>query len=154
MRLNRKTGLFALAAAAIFGAATTAAFAQADVVTERRNVMRAKLAEFRAVRDVLAGSGAVNDLAARGNRLAELGERLPGLVPEGTAVGSRAGETRAMPAIWQNMADFRAQSASFSAASRALAQAASGGDRAASQAAFNRVSATCDSCHNAYRQPR
>lgn len=152
MRLNMKTGLLALAAAAIFGAATTAAFAQADVVTERRNVMRAKLAEFRAVRDGLAGSGAVTALAARGSRLAELSDRLPGLVPEGSGVG--AGETRALPAIWQNMADFRAQSAAFGTASRALAQAAGGGDRPATQVAFNRVSATCDSCHNAYRQAR
>jgi len=146
-RLARLGALALVIGATLAGAS---ALAQEDIVTQRRNVMRAKFAEFRAVRDTLRNNAALTEVPARATRMAEVGDRLPGLVPEGSGVG----ETRALPAIWQNMDQFRQRSANFRAAARELAQVASGGDRAATQAAFDRMAATCDACHNTFRRPR
>ena len=58
--------------------------------------------------------------------------------------------SRALPAIWENMADFDAKQQDLATASAALA-AAAGTDLEALKAAFGPVGAACGACHQTYR---
>ena len=62
-------------------------------------------------------------------------------------------ETRALPAIWENMADVGAKSAAMREAALAM-QAAAGTDLASLQAAMGALGGACGDCHKAYRTPQ
>ncbi|GAB4263635.1 MAG: cytochrome c [Pararhodobacter sp.] len=72
--------------------------------------------------------------------------------PEGTDNFSVEG-TRALPAIWDNMADFAARAAALRDATETMMNAA-GTDLASLQAAIGPLGAACGGCHEAYRQPQ
>ena len=59
-------------------------------------------------------------------------------------------DTRALPAIWENMEDFRAKQTALQEATTAL-QGAAGTDLAVPQAAMGGVGQACGSCHQNYR---
>lgn len=67
----------------------------------------------------------------------------------GTAQGEIEG-TAALPAIWENMADFEARHAALLEAVTAL-QSAAGTDLAALQGALGAVGQACSGCHQTYR---
>jgi cytochrome c556 len=73
--------------------------------------------------------------------------KLKGLFPE----GSGGGESRALPAIWENKADVNAKLTSLAEASDALAKEAATGSVANLQASFGAIASTCGACHKAYR---
>lgn len=73
------------------------------------------------------------------------------LWPEGSDDMSLEG-SRALPAIWDNMADVGAKSGAMREAAAAM-QAAAGTDLAALQAAMGPLGAACSDCHKAYRAP-
>jgi cytochrome c556 len=60
--------------------------------------------------------------------------------------------TRALPAIWDDFADFQAKWASFGERAVAL-QAVAGQGAEGLGAAIGGVGGTCQACHEAYRQP-
>ncbi|MFY0691532.1 MAG: cytochrome c [Paracoccaceae bacterium] len=62
-------------------------------------------------------------------------------------------KTRALPAIWSNMADFEAKSQALSDAAVKLA-AAAGTDLDALKAGLGDVGGACSACHKAYRAPK
>ena len=70
----------------------------------------------------------------------------------GTDTGSISG-TRALPKIWEAMADFDSKSADLAKASMTFA-AAAGADLAGLQGAIGGVGAACGACHKAYREPQ
>ena len=72
--------------------------------------------------------------------------------PAGTDSMSMDG-SRALPAIWDNMADFGARAGALRDASEAM-MAAAGTDLASLQAAMGPLGASCGGCHQAYRQPQ
>lgn len=74
-----------------------------------------------------------------------------GLWPEGSDNMS-AGGTRALPAIWDNNADFLARYAALQAGAEAM-RAAAGTDLAALQAALPGVGGACQACHQQFRAP-
>ena len=61
--------------------------------------------------------------------------------------------SRALPAIWENMADVGAKSAAMREAALAM-QAAAGTDLASLQAAMGALGGACGDCHKAYRTPQ
>ncbi|MDP1963859.1 MAG: cytochrome c, partial [Reyranella sp.] len=65
--------------------------------------------------------------------------------------GSDKGETKALPAIWTDMAGFQAASKASDAAYDKLAVAAGSGDQAALAAAFADTGKTCGACHDKFR---
>jgi cytochrome c556 len=76
-------------------------------------------------------------------------EEFPSLFPEDSIEGS---ETRARAAIWQNMADFEAQSEKTAEDAKAAEAAAAEGPEAFA-AAFATLNDDCLACHEAYRAP-
>ena len=61
-------------------------------------------------------------------------------------------DSRALPAIWQNLDDFASKQANLAEAAQAAATAAPDG-REAFVAAFQRVGQACGDCHETYREP-
>jgi cytochrome c556 len=61
--------------------------------------------------------------------------------------------TRALPAIWENAADFAAKVQALRTAADGLVEAARGGNAEAIATAQTAVGQTCQGCHMAYRGP-
>ena len=130
--------------------ATTAVLAQADVITERKQIMRGNGAATR-VGTQMIRSEAPFDLAKAKEVFAGVANgmtRFPNLFPEGTQAGG-AQQTRAAPTIWTDNAGFRALAAKIVQDSQEAA--ASTTDLATFQANFQKVTATCNVCHEKYR---
>lgn len=142
-----KSGLFAGAAMALL-AAWTGASAQ-DVITQRREGMRAEGRQMEAIKAVLDARGDTRPLVERVDIIAGFYRNLQTLYPAGSGTGA----TRALPAIWSDPAGFEAARTTIVTALGTLRSAAESGDAAATQAAFNQVGAACAACHRAYRGP-
>ena len=74
-------------------------------------------------------------------------EKMPGLFPEDSKTG---GDTGALPAIWENKADFDARFKKFG--DDATAALASVKDEATFRAAMPGIFKSCGGCHEKYRQ--
>ena len=72
--------------------------------------------------------------------------KMPGLFPDTAKSG---GESTAAPKIWEDMADFKARFAKFSADAKAAE--ASVKDLDSFKAAFGNVTKNCGGCHQTYR---
>jgi cytochrome c556 len=64
---------------------------------------------------------------------------------------AKKGTTRAKPAIWENMDDFKAKFADFQEAADALDDAAESGDRQAIAEAVKNTGGACKACHDEYK---
>jgi cytochrome c556 len=73
-----------------------------------------------------------------------------GLFAPGTSNADLPGETRALPAIWENPEDVGAKFAAYAEAAQALA-AVAGDGRAAMGGALGAVGQACQACHDDYR---
>ena len=69
----------------------------------------------------------------------------------GFPAGSQPGDTRARPAIQDNMEDFQAKLNDFRMASAKLAEAAGGSDKKAIMEAFKAAGGACKACHDDYK---
>jgi len=132
------------AAAAIAGVA----FAQGDVIEQREALMKdngaqatvgGKMAQGATPFDAAAAKAAMEKLAA--NAVAT-----PALFPPGSEGGD------ALPAIWENFADFEAKANALKTAADAAAAAADQGLEAFGPA-FGAVGQACAACHQTYRKP-
>jgi cytochrome c556 len=79
----------------------------------------------------------------------ETAKKIPTLFPAPPAAGQ---ETRALPKIWENKADFEAKIAAFAKA------VADNKDKAKTldelKVAFPSVNTACNNCHEPYRKPQ
>ena len=75
----------------------------------------------------------------------------PALWPEGSDNAS-AQNTRALPAIWDNLEDFAQRYGALQTAAEAM-QAAAGTDLASLQGALGGIGGACGACHDNYRAP-
>jgi cytochrome c556 len=75
------------------------------------------------------------------------GHSIAGLFPEGSA----GPDSRALPAIWQNKADFVAKANAFGDAAARLKQLGDAGDSAGFAAQAKLLQQGCGSCHTLYR---
>lgn len=66
--------------------------------------------------------------------------------------GTDLGETKAKPAIWKEMPQFREKAQQMQDAVAKLNAAAKTGDLAQLKAAFGPTAQTCKACHDAYRE--
>ncbi len=71
--------------------------------------------------------------------------------PAGTDAASMPGQTRALPAIWENMADFGARAGALRDATEVMMNAA-GTDLASLQGAMGGIGGACGACHQTFRQ--
>lgn len=137
-------------AVAVAALGVTSVLAQSDPITARKNLMKDNNAQGRILRDMADGKQPF-DLAAAKKALVSFqtsAAALPNLFPE----SSKAGDTRAAPAIWEKSADFKAAAAKFAADAKAAE--ASTKDVETLKAAFAEVGKNCGSCHQAFRKPQ
>ena len=84
----------------------------------------------------------------RADRIAALAPQLLEGFPPGSDTGAKTG---AKPGIWKNRADFEAKMQDLVNASKALSEAAHGGDEARMKEQFKATAGTCKACHDSYR---
>lgn len=128
--------------------AATAVIAQTDVIAERKAIMRGNGAAARTGTQMIRGE-APFELGKAREAFAGIQAgmtRFPSLFPENSKTG---GDTKASPRIWEDMPGFRAAAAKI--VQDATAAAASTTDQASFQANFQKVTANCNACHQAYR---
>jgi cytochrome c556 len=126
------------------------AVSQEDVVAKRLELMKSLGPSLRPVSQMLKGEAEFDAAVAEQAMLkvAEHGEILPTLFPEGSQEGTRASEL-----IWQEFDEFVAIYADLAAAGRTGAEAAAASDVQGVGAAFGDVGNACGQCHERYRLP-
>ena len=154
-----KTRAFLLglaATATLFTATATAGFAQDanPAVTARQSLMTlyafnlgtlGAMAQGNVEYDAAAAQAAADNLV----KLTSLSAAT--MWPAGTDNMSIEG-TRALPALWENMADVGAKAGAVAEAAAGMA-AAAGTDLASLQAAMGPLGGACTECHKAFRAP-
>ncbi|REC58638.1 cytochrome c [Rhodosalinus sediminis] len=124
-----------------------------DIAEARRGYYKLLGSDMAALAAMAKGEveydAAVAETRARNMQILTTYDRA-GLYVPGTSTADLPGETRALPAIWEDMAGVQEDGKAFVAAVEEL-QAAAGEGRAALGAAVQKVGGTCKSCHDDYR---
>lgn len=139
-------GVFVAGALAL---GVTAAVAQANVIEQRQNLMKQNGAATRTVSGMLRGQ-APFDLAQVQSALRnyiEVGRVYPSLFPDNSKEGNN---TKALPAIWENKADFNALNAKFVQDSQAALTTIK--DEATFKTEMPKVLQNCGGCHQKYQR--
>jgi cytochrome c556 len=140
-------GWIATAVLALSASVAIAAASGADAIKERRALMKANGEATKPIVPILKGQ-APFDLAAVQKALktyTNAAEKMPGLFPP----DSKTGDTHALPAIWDNMADFNARFKKLGEdATAALAKVK---DEASFKATMPDFYKNCGGCHEKYR---
>lgn len=139
-------GVIAAGIAVALGSAIVAQ-AQSPLIEQRQNLMKQQAGATRVIVPMVRGEQPFNLAAAKqaASTLAATAKQIPGLFPSGSEGGD------ALPAIWQNKADFEAKAKGLEDAAARLAAA---GDEPAFKAAFPAVGQACGGCHQTYRKPQ
>jgi cytochrome c556 len=140
--------VFAAAAvvAAAFGA--TAVVAQQDPIAARQALMKENGRAAGALAKMVKGE-APFDLATAKKSFAtfeQVSAKMPDLFPANSKTG---GDTRALPKIWEDMADFKAKFVKFGADAKAAE--ASVKDVDSLKTALGALGKDCAGCHQTYR---
>lgn len=136
-------------AAVVAAFAATAVVAQGDPIAARKGLMKGVGGANRTATEMLDGKQPF-DLAKAKAALMTMSEnaaKMPALFP---ATSKSGGDTAALPAIWDNKADFEARMAKFSADAKAAAGKVT--DAASFKAAIGDVRKNCGGCHTTYRK--
>ena len=142
-----------LSVAALIAAGATIAYAQgaggAAALSERKAIMKKQLDNAKQMSAMSKGTEPFNlaTVQASLKSFQEGTAKVKGLFPD----DSKAGETRATPAVWTNRADFNKKADEFVVTAKAAADGIK--DEASFKAQFPAVSKGCDSCHEPYRAP-
>lgn len=123
-------------------AAAIAAMTPDELVKARKDAMRQNGGLLRE-----AGSLTGEQAVAATQTMIDNFDRLPALFPE----GSITPDSKALPVIWEDWANFVAIFNRAEAASREAQTAAQAGDAAAYGAALGKIGAACGECHSKYR---
>jgi cytochrome c556 len=129
----------------------TVVMAQSDPLAQRKALMKGNIENALAVNKMVRGENPFD--AAKVNaafaQWEETAHKIPNLFPEPPKPGQ---ETRALPKIWENKADFEAKIAAFA---RAVAD---NKDKAKTldelKVTFPNVNTACNNCHELYRKPQ
>lgn len=143
-------GAILLAASIALATWGTVAVAADDPIKEREELMEGIGDAAKIVGPMLQGK-APFDAAKAAEALTIMSKNaadFPNHFPE----GSDQGKTEALPAIWENKADFEARSKKFSEDAAAAAAAAAQGEEAF-KAAAGQTFSNCKGCHEKYRKP-
>jgi cytochrome c556 len=130
-----------------FGA--NALVAQTDPIAARRALMKTNGDQSKVATEMLEAKRPFNLDEAKKvfASFAEAGEKAPALFPDTSKTG---GDTAALPAIWENKADFEAKLAKFASESKAAADATKDFDSFKVQ--VTEVRKNCGGCHQTYRK--
>jgi len=122
--------------------------AAADVIAQRRELMKADGVAAKKLFDMAKGATPFDLAIAQASlkTLATGAEKTPALFPDDSKTG---GGTAALPAIWENKADFNARFAKFS--KDVAAAIAATVDEKSFKAAAPAVFDNCGGCHELYK---
>jgi cytochrome c556 len=136
-------------AAALVVVGVTAVIAQSsDPIAARKALMKANGDGAKAGAGMAKGE-APFDLAKAKSifvTFQDAAAKMPNLFPDNSKTG---GDTAALPAIWENMADFKAKFTKFGADAKEAEGATK--DLDSFKASFGNVTKNCGGCHEKYR---
>jgi len=137
--------VLAVAAIAI---GVTAVAAQSDPIATRKAVMKENGAQTKAGAAMAKGEAPYDQTKAQAifANYIDVAAKMPALFPPTSKTG---GDTAALPAIWDNKADFEARFKKFG--DDAKAAQASVKDLDTFKATFTNVTKNCGGCHELYR---
>jgi len=135
-------------AMAVAAVGVTVAIAQANPVQQRKALMKTNGEQERIVIDMVQAKRPfdLEDAKKALATFAEAGEKAPALFPD----GSKDGDTAALPAVWENKADFTARFAKLASDSKAAIGAINDIDSLKVQ--LTEVRQNCIGCHRTYRK--
>ncbi|MDT7950344.1 MAG: cytochrome c [Acetobacteraceae bacterium] len=119
-----------------------------DIVAIRQSMMELQQGVLGAMKAAVAQKVDVKPFTVGAKGLAESAKVIAAMFPPGT---EKANETRALPAIWSDKADFAAKSKALQEAAEKLVTLADADDKAGFATQFVAVDKTCVSCHRQYR---
>jgi cytochrome c556 len=136
-----------LAAAAI-AIGVTAVVAQSDPIAARRQHMKDLGAQTKTGAGMAKGEIPYDHAKAQAilATYVEVGPKIPDMFPDASKTG---GDTAALPAIWDNKADFKAKADKFTADAKAAQSTVKDADTFKS--AFGGLTKNCGACHETYR---
>jgi cytochrome c556 len=137
-----------LLASAIGSLGITAVLAQSDPIAARKALMKENGAQSRVASEMIAGKQPF-DLAKAKNVLktfAAVSEKSKSLYPE----SSKTGDTAALPAVWENKADFDAKLVKLGTDAKAAEGKVT--DLDSFKAVMGEVGKDCGGCHRTYRK--
>ena len=136
------------AATAVIAFGVTAVMAQSDPLTTRKALMKGNGDASKLAREMIDGKTPF-DLAAAKKifvTFEDAAAKMPALFPD----NSKGGDTAALPAVWDNKADFDAKFAKFGADAKAAEAKVT--DLDSFKAAMGDVGKSCGGCHQTYRK--
>lgn len=84
--------------------------------------------------------------------MAAWSKQIPGMFPPGSETGPGIEhDTKALPAIWSDKAEFDKDAAAFGQAAEKMATLAQANDKAGFQKQFEVLGGTCGACHRSFR---
>jgi len=133
---------------AVVAVGVTVAVAQSNPVEQRKALMKTNGVQERIVIEMAQAKRPfdVEEVKKALATFAEAGEKAPALFPD----DSKAGDTAALPAVWENKADFTARFAKLASDSKAAIEAIKDFDSFKVQ--LTEVRQNCIGCHRTYRK--
>ncbi len=154
MRIVKTAGIIGVLGVALTtGAAMVSAQDMGKVIEYRRTLMKADGAHAAEILLILKGQvpfGAAH-IVAHAEALLTMSKLYNDIVPPGS--GPEAGDTNALPAIWQEMDEWKEYSAKLEAESAKLVEVAKTGDMKAIADQVGVVGKACGACHKDFRKP-
>lgn len=155
--------ILAVACAAVAGLALMssetihAALTGEAAIKARQDAMKSNSSDMKVIQAfVKDGKGSAADVAKSATAIAGISKKIPSLFPKGSGRGDFPDKaTRALPAIWKDMAGFEKAAATTAAEAQKLATVAKAGDKdaiAKQVAVLNKDG--CGACHTTYRGER
>ena len=146
----QKTTIALIAAATLATGITAANAGGAEDIKYRQNNYKAIGGHMGAIGAILKGEVAHKDqLSVHADAIAAIAANAETLFPAGS--GPDAGETRALPVIWTDTAEFQKVVDGFKAAAANAAAVAKTGDMAAMGDAVKQLGGACGACHKTFR---
>lgn len=134
-------------AGALVAIGLTAAYAQSNPISERKDIFKSFAGSLRAVGPMMRNEAAFDGAKVQ-EALKIIGEGAP-KVAKLFPAGSGTGDTKALPAIWTDNAKFQGLFTKLEADAKAAAAVIK--DEATLKAEMPKVLANCGTCHDAFR---
>ncbi|MBI5445433.1 MAG: cytochrome c [Deltaproteobacteria bacterium] len=135
----------------VFGLSAAHAVDPAAMIKYRQNTMKAAAGHMAALSAIVKDDvGLRTHLPGHASAIAETAAMVSDLFPK----GSEAGETDALPAIWEKPAEFSRAAEAARASGAKLATAARAQNLEAVKAAQAELGGACKGCHEAFRRKK
>lgn len=119
-----------------------------EIVAMRRSMMDLQQGVVGAMKAGVEQKAEVKPFSAGAKGLAASSKVIAAMFPVGT---EKANDTKALPAVWSDKADFAAKGKALSDAAEKLVVLADANDQAGFAAQFKEVGASCGACHRQYK---